>query len=224
MYVISSTNLSIWTVPTSKNGDSAGPKRQQSHYKTPTISSLPPHLCSGNKYLLQQQQLPKNNQWSAFKPRSFPSFQEGPKASEPAFMELPPEEERQHRLLVRATEPEVLHHHLCMESLFFPLIVSSAISRICRVSFLVVFSFFFWLSSAWLQMLKLARSARERRRNDTSIAQFLWFLASCRPLNWLACALFIIGGLQNWIVTWQEIAKGKGARFRLNPEFRMGVG
>jgi hypothetical protein len=39
-------------------------------------------------------------------------------ASEAAFMESSLVEERRQNLLVRATEPEVVHHHFCMEILF----------------------------------------------------------------------------------------------------------
>ena len=68
---------------------------------------------------------------------------QSPKASEAAFMESSPEGERRQSLLVRATEPEVLHPFLYGDFVVFPDCFFHHDSRIRRVSFLVLFSFFF---------------------------------------------------------------------------------
>jgi len=68
---------------------------------------------------------------------------QSPKASKAAFMESSPEGERRQSLLVRATEPEVLHPFLYGDFVVFPDCFFHHDSRIRRVSFLVLFSFFF---------------------------------------------------------------------------------
>jgi len=68
---------------------------------------------------------------------------QSPKASKSAFMESSPEGERRQSLLVRATEPEVLHPFLYGDFVVFPDCFFHHDSRIRRVSFLVLFSFFF---------------------------------------------------------------------------------